>query len=154
MLRLLLPSLLLLACGGQSAIIATVVDDEGAPVPKAEVGTEPATSLVQTNPRGLFRLAGVLDEEGNLTPLPEGAFKLQVAKIGHQHVVRARSGRRQLAGVDQLQRAVERAPDGIRVGGGVLAGGDEGRLVFGGAAKEEPCGEGQTAWESRHRRVA
>ncbi len=86
MLRLLLPSLLLLACGGQSAIIATVVDDEGAPVPKAEVGTEPAPSLGQTNPRGLFRLAGVLDEEGNLTPLPEGAFKLQVAKIGYEPI--------------------------------------------------------------------
>lgn len=70
----------LAACGGAPRIVGTVVDEDGQPVAKAEVRTEPASDLELSDDKGRFYIERVLGE-GEPQPLPAGAYKLIVSKL-------------------------------------------------------------------------
>ena len=75
--------LVLSACGATPvAINGRVVDQNGTPVDKAEVFTEPDTDIVLTNRRGFFSLRQTINDQGEIEPIAPGVYVVKVKKFG------------------------------------------------------------------------
>ena len=76
---------LLAACGaGPVALVGRIVDENGAPIDKAEVFTEPDTDIVLTNRRGFFTLRQRINDQGEIEAIPSGVYLVKVRKFGYE----------------------------------------------------------------------
>ncbi|MFN3202144.1 MAG: carboxypeptidase-like regulatory domain-containing protein [Bradymonadia bacterium] len=89
-LRVLTSALLaavLVGCGGQPvSLVGRITDETGAPIPKAEVFTEPDTDVVLTNPKGFFNIRQRINETGEIEPIPPGVYRVRVRKFGFEEL--------------------------------------------------------------------
>ncbi len=76
------------ACGGGPVSIGgRILDDQGAPIAKAEVTTQPETDIVITNSRGFFILRQRITDSGETEPIGPGKYELLVRKFGFEELV-------------------------------------------------------------------
>ena len=75
----------LVACGASPiSIHGRVVDDNGSPIPKAEIATEPATDVVVSNGRGFFLLRQRITELGETARIQAGKYRITIRKFGYE----------------------------------------------------------------------
>jgi hypothetical protein len=75
----------LVGCGaGPISVKGRVVDDNGTPISKAEIATDPATDVVVSNTRGYFVLRQRITELGETDQIQAGKYRLTLRKFGFQ----------------------------------------------------------------------
>ena len=75
--------LLLVGCGaGPVSVRGRIVDDNGTPIQKAEIATEPATDSVVSNSSGYFVLQTRITEQGDTAEIDPGKYRITVRKFG------------------------------------------------------------------------
>ncbi len=76
---------ILVGCGaGPISVKGRVVDDNGTPISKAEIATQPATDVVVSNTRGYFVLRQMITELGETAQIKPGKYRLTIRKFGYR----------------------------------------------------------------------
>ena len=117
---------MLAGCGGSAVSLSgRVVNEKGAPVPRAEVETRPQTDVVLTSSEGTFVLKRKVDAVGRSAPIPPGRYLIRVKKFGFDETdpaVLVQDG-----GIVVLPDLVLRRSEGLRNPGAEVPARDEGK---------------------------